>query len=69
MSHFTVSNTKIASPFYRPKPLEFRSEEEFNEYLNHPDYELVDDRPGVCFGIQINDNVGTPDEEENGPDI
>ena len=67
--HYTLEQKQIEAPIYRPVPKEFKTEEEFLAYLNHPKYELTEDRPGICFGVQVHDNIGTKDEEVNGTDI
>mmetsp|Transcript_8590 Transcript_8590/g.13299 ORF Transcript_8590/g.13299 Transcript_8590/m.13299 type:complete len:84 (+) Transcript_8590:700-951(+) len=54
----------MQDPVQKPQPLEFRTEEQFLEYLNHPRYELDEDRPGVCFALQIEDNTGDRKREK-----
>lgn len=61
----------------REQPIIFKSEKEFIDYISRPEYEefdwisrdVKDEKNGICFAIQIEDNIGTHDEHENGPQI
>lgn len=30
------------------------------EYINHPDYEVAEDRPGMCLAIVVDENISDP---------
>lgn len=61
----------------KEKPAVFKNEEEFlsfitsDTYENFTDgtYDWKNDDNGICWAIQISDNIGTEDEKKNGPDI
>lgn len=43
------------------EPLVFSSESEFQAYIDHPGYELDEDRPGMCVAILVDENLSDPE--------
>lgn len=43
-------------PFIDHEPLVFETLKQFYDHILDEEYELVDDKPGMCFAIEIRDN-------------
>ena len=37
------------------------------DYMLQDGYQEEDDKPGICFGVQIQENIGTEDAIKNNP--
>ena len=48
--NFTSNNSISVGDFYFQS---FESQEIIEDYIKHPDYGLVEDRPGICFAFDI----------------
>jgi hypothetical protein len=53
----------------KPEPLVFKTNKEFLAYIQHPDYELVEDRPGICWGYEIVEDLYSEKAIKDGPNI
>jgi len=51
------------------EPLVFQNEEELNDYMAHPKYELDDAHPGICWALAISDNLDTYRKTDEAPRV
>lgn len=51
------------------EPLVFKSHQEFLDYVQHPDYEIVPERPGICWGYEIDEDISSERAKKEGPKV
>jgi len=51
------------------EPLIFKGHDDLMDYILQDGYQKDKDKPGICFGVQVQENIGTEDAKTNGPYI